>query len=107
MLDNNGKMYIVTDHFEIDSDVSLAEQLGVSLSYFPNPATNQLTVECKENRTLKLEIMDLQGRLLESKKLKSTETSTQFEVSGLAEGTYLLRITENGEVLTTKKWVKK
>ncbi|NOU17000.1 MAG: T9SS type A sorting domain-containing protein [Bacteroidales bacterium] len=73
-----------------------------SLSMFPNPVTNELTINSiSKNATIS--IYDLTGKLLISKIAKS-ETE-KIDVSGLAIGAYTVKITDN-KVTKTGKLIK-
>ncbi len=76
------------------------------ISVFPNP-THQFAV-VKFNKLPKqntYKIYDLSGRILGSKKIKSTET--EIDLTQFAEGTYLLKIIQNnGQPLQTFKIIK-
>lgn len=80
-----------------------------AFSLFPNPVTNefQLSYESSEAKTLNVEIIDLQGRVL----LRQT-TSSQYgtnlnriSVSQLKKGLYICRV-YNGEKFETIKFFK-
>lgn len=76
------------------------------ISVFPNP-THQFAVitfyEIPEKNTYK--IYDLSGKIIESKKIKSTET--KIDLTQFAQGTYLLTIIRtNGDPIQTFKIIK-
>jgi PKD repeat protein len=78
-------------------------EVNFPVSIFPNPATDQLNVNCYFNssETIFIDIMDLSGRVLSSEKFAATSGAFQkaIAVDQLASGTYLLRIsTGNAQV---------
>lgn len=81
-----------------DSFVGIAELPGVSeLLLFPNPVTDQLglRIQADETRSLSLQVLDLTGAVvldLSSWAVSGTSTR-QWDISPLASGPYLLRIT--------------
>lgn len=72
------------------------------LSVYPNPTTNNLYVNMEDNKLLKAEIYDIQGKKLQESKQRT------INVSRLANGVYFLRITgkEKGGIRTVK-FIKK
>ncbi len=73
-----------------------------SLSMFPNPVTNELTINSiSKNATIS--IYDLTGKLLISIVAKSA--TEIIDVSGLADGAYTVKITDN-RVTKTGKLIK-
>lgn len=73
-----------------------------TLSMFPNPVTNQLTIN-SINRNAKVSIYDLAGKLLICKTAKST--TEIIDVSSLSSGTYTVTVTDK-EVTKTGKLIK-
>lgn len=69
------------------------------LRIFPNPVKEQLTIEVDDARTLPLQIINLQGKLVFQAVFTQT---TSLDVSDLAPGMYLVKIGN-----TTKKIIKK
>lgn len=70
-----------------------------SLSMFPNPVTNELTINNISKNTT-ISIYDLTGKLLISRIAKSA--TEIIDVSGLANGAYSVIITDNGVTKTGK-----
>jgi hypothetical protein len=78
--------------------VGIEELPGVSdLLLFPNPATDQLGLRLNSDasRTLQLDVLDLAGRPVLALDQWAVQGSgwRNWDISGLARGTYLLRIT--------------
>jgi len=84
-------------------DVSV---LDATVNVFPNPAVNYLNVRVESNfsGTVSAEIMDVQGRIATTRPLDlmTGTNETQFDVSQLNAGTYLLRLSSEDKVLTTQ-----
>jgi len=80
--------------------------LDATLNVFPNPAINYLNVSVLSNFSGKVsaDIMDVQGRVAISRPLDLTTgtNETQFDVSQLNTGTYMLRLSSEDKVLTTQ-----
>ena len=66
---------------------------------FPNPSTNDFTIECKGMR--QIEVFSMDGRLV---KFIQAESSFQ-QLEGLPNGTFLVKITTN-EGVTVKKAIR-
>lgn len=90
-----------------DSFVGIAELPGVTdLLLFPNPVSEQLGLRLSSDaaRTLNLQVLDLSGAVvmdLNSWPVSGTATR-QWDIGGLASGTYLLRITGADGSWTTR-----
>jgi hypothetical protein len=70
-------------------------------SIFPNPATDNLTIETTDKATI--EILNIEGQIINS--IKSVGKETTIELSSLASGIYLIKtITDKG--VAVKKFIK-
>ncbi len=67
---------------------SVQEVEAPSLSLQPNPATDHVVVQTPDAMGA-IEIVDLEGRIVVT--LKVHQTTTQIDVRGLAQGTYVVR----------------
>ncbi len=107
VFENSGAMHVRVGAFEISNDVSLVERPLFNFSYFPNPAQDYLKVSYAEaNTATTFEIVDLNGRLIQSYTAEGSEGEMAFSISNLAKGMYLLRVQQAGSVVTVKKWQK-
>ena len=70
----------------------------VNVDVFPNPATDMLSVESKEKTNVQL--INMEGR--EVRTSKTEGTSHKLNVSGLANGLYLLKLYNNKSVSVKK-----
>jgi hypothetical protein len=95
----------VQQPFEI-STLGTDEFPNVSLSAFPNPTSNALTLSLENYDTtnLRYELFDINGRLIKSNKLNGNQT--QIDMTGNATGTYLLIINDKSKKLKTFKIIK-
>lgn len=76
--------------------------LSRMVTLYPNPVQNSLTVKSDilfEN----IEIMDMQGRILEGKKCRLKEVV--WDISSYPSGIYLVRL-ETGHGIITRKFIK-
>ncbi len=65
---------------------------------YPNPTTSILNIENAENSMI--EIYDLLGRVVLSE--NNISLNKQLNVSNLSNGTYLIKISNNGQIKTDK-----
>jgi len=71
------------------------------ISIFPNPSTNEITIETPEKATI--EILNIEGQIL--KTITTAEKQTTIDVSNLSGGVYIIKAkTERG--VAVKKFIK-
>ena len=96
-IDDNG-------YYTLSRIVSLSDNNGGGYSIFPNPADNYIQVTAPYNITgsgsSSLELFDAIGRKLIDNTMGSS--TTELNTSGLPNGTYLLRIKNNENIVTQK-----
>lgn len=78
----------------------------ISLTVFPNPAKDLLTlkVDKRDYKNLGYQLYDISGSLLEDKKLAGNET--KINMGNLRPAIYFLEVTEHGLEVKTFKIVK-
>jgi len=84
------------------------EKTAITLNYsaYPNPTTNYLMLQIDNyDKALLYQLYDLNGNILESKQV--TGKITNIAMEQLAIATYVLRITQNNQVIKTFKIIKK
>gem|GEM_PF-5247228 len=74
------------------------------LNIYPNPATDQITVELPGEMTYELKLFSMDGRLLRSRSVAHSRQST-LSLQGLPPGLYLLFVKSEG-AYAVKKFVK-
>jgi hypothetical protein len=97
----NGILYgsLTPDGVVAGINKNVKEDLGISL--FPNPATNQLSIQAPLNS--QIEIFNIEGQCMKS--FIAIDTHTTIDISAFARGMYFAKVkTENGTVV--KKFVK-
>lgn len=77
-------------HLGVDATLGL-QPLSVEVAVYPNPTTALLTI--KSAGGLRYRLLDLQGRTLLHGRCHDTEQ--QLDLQGLANGTYLLHLTDD------------
>ena len=97
--------FITTQGFQQTHDLSTViagENPDVKPILFPNPTRDVVTVQwlAMEGRTVHVKLMDTMGRMVQTSALAFNAPVT-FDLSGLANGTYFLRLTvQDGPSLT-------
>lgn len=91
--------------FEISivTEIEQAKNINLVCSAYPNPATDVLTlnVENIEYSDLHFQLYDMNGKLLETKKL--TDYKTSISMDNLVSAIYFLKVyTENQEIKSFK-----
>ena len=108
---NNTDAFAFVDNFRF-TDSETPEVLSVnnfeldnSISLYPNPARSTFTISTKENITIDyVSIFNILGeRVAQS----AASLNNQYDVSGLASGLYVIRITDDKGGFATKKLMKK
>lgn len=82
------------------------EIINISLTVFPNPTSNYLTLLIKRinYKSLKYQLVDVQGKLIESDMIHSEET--QIDMNNLNTGTYIIHILNKHEKIKSFKIIK-
>ncbi len=76
--------------------------INKSVSFYPNPTKNNVTISANDNIT-SIQLLDVQGRLIETKLNNSTET--KLDLSKQLSGIYFIKVyTEKG--IKTEKIIK-
>lgn len=106
--DMNGELYIAgissgTVYKIIDSSLSSSDFENNGFSLFPNPAKETFTVKSSTtNLATSINVFDLTGKLLFTKKLNESPENT-IATTSLSKGIYLISVeTNNGTNYTTK-----
>ncbi len=74
------------------------------INVFPNPAKDFIAIQLNQltKNNIDVELYDLTGRLLQKTVLYQGSTIVNFDTRTLYEGTYLIKIIENGNVVSKK-----
>jgi hypothetical protein len=98
----------VQQPFEISVVTGLEEAKGINLSVsaYPNPTTDYLTLEVKdyELSTLHFQLFDMNGKLLQNERITGTQTS--IVMSNLVPATYFVKIIQNEKEIKSFKIIK-
>lgn len=72
-----------------DTPTSVQEITEGAFSVYPNPASDYIMIETNDLKEAKIELMDVNGRLLKSQKL---DNNTRIDTKMLSNGIYLYKI---------------
>src|SRR5205823_4793226 len=112
-VDNNGCSNISAITVSVSECAGLSvKQAGQQSSFevFPNPTKERITLTKKGNAPseMKAEVFDAAGKLMLSQQLRfnASAHSTELNLSGLAAGHYLVKLTGGGKPAETLRIVK-
>ena len=80
--------------------------LNISLSVFPNPTSDFLTLKVEDynNEALSYTLLDEQGKLVLNEQI--TTQDTQVAISSLARGAYFINVLQANKKIQTFKIIK-
>ncbi|MFT6844835.1 MAG: hypothetical protein ACJAUV_001023 [Flavobacteriales bacterium] len=91
--------------YEISVTIGVNETtINLELSVYPNPTTNYLTLKVDDFETLNFQLIDLQGKVIENKKV--TATTSTIEMEELPKAIYFLKVTKDNQLIKTFKVIK-
>ena len=98
----------VQQAYEISVVTSIpeAKNINLSVSAYPNPTTDYLTVKVENYETANLQyiIFDINGKELQ--KVKATGTETKIETSKLVPANYFVKVLDNKKEIKVFKIIK-
>jgi hypothetical protein len=97
----------VQQPYEISTTVGINETtINLEMSVYPNPTTNylQLKVDSEKLENLNFQLIDLQGKVIENKKV--TASSTILKMEALPKAIYFLNVTKGNQLIKTFKVIK-
>lgn len=74
--------------------------------FYPNPATDQLWIEAKDNLLERFEIITLDGKVLRNESLSMISTGV-IDLEGIPTGVYFIRLTDAANRTSSKRLVIK
>ncbi len=83
--------------------VNVPELEKVNPTVYPNPATNNFTVNLGNDEKANIQLFNIVGQQVYSETITG---SAQVNVANLHSGVYMLKVNQNGKVYTTKVVVK-
>jgi hypothetical protein len=107
----NGSVAQGVQHpFEISVVTGINETaINLGLNVYPNPTTNFLCLKVDassslSNHQLSYQLIDLQGKVIESKKV--TATTSTIKMEELPKAVYFLNVTDNKQIIKSFKVIK-
>ncbi|MFT5668873.1 MAG: hypothetical protein ACI9DK_003078 [Vicingaceae bacterium] len=97
----------VQQPYEISTTIGINETpISLELSVYPNPTTYslQLKVESEKLERLTYQLIDLQGKVIEHKKV--TASTTTIKMESLPKAIYFLNLSKNNQLVKTFKIIK-
>ena len=95
----------VQQPYEISTTVGIKEtSINLELSVYPNPTTDYLTLKVADFETLNFQLIDLQGKIIENKKV--TASNTTIKMGALPKAVYFLNVTKGNQLIKTFKVIK-
>jgi hypothetical protein len=97
----------VQQPYEISVTTGVNEtSINLEMSVFPNPTTNylQLKVGSEKLENLNFQLIDLQGKVIENKKV--TAITSTINMEELPKAIYFLNVTKNNQLIKTFKVIK-
>lgn len=97
----------VQQPFEILTTVGLEDHtITLELAAFPNPTTGSMIISVSDyaNQKLSYQLFDTRGKLIEEKEINQPETG--ITMHQLAPAAYLLKVTENGQLVKEFQIIK-
>lgn len=99
----------VLQSYAISIETAIEKTKGINLSVtaFPNPTTDFLTLEIKEFElsNLYVQLYDMNGKLLQSQKI--TDSQTIIAMGELIPAAYFVKVVQNNKEVKTFKIIKK
>lgn len=93
--------------FEISHPLSIDDKTPtLFFEMYPNPASDVLYLRELNQQFVRLEVLDIQGRMHQALALDG-KTEAQLTVSNLASGTYIAKMQMNNGMWVSKKFVKR
>jgi hypothetical protein len=89
----------------IPNAIENAEETENKIVLFPNPVNNELKISLQNTENTEIEIIDLQGRILQKQIFNIANTELNINVSQLTKGLYFCKI-NNGKTTKTIKFLK-
>jgi hypothetical protein len=86
--------------------IEVAKGINLSITAYPNPTTDYLTLEVKEFElsNLNFQLYDMSGKLLQNEKIAGNQTS--IVMTNLVPATYFIKVIQRNKEVKTFKIIK-
>ena len=104
----NYNTLLMEDYILVDDCIGLEENSMSSISLYPNPCEDILTLEfaSNANETTNVCILDLTGRVIWGANNNEANSILNIDVSSFKSGVYLLQISDENSIMINKRFVK-
>jgi uncharacterized delta-60 repeat protein len=104
----NYNTLLMEDYILVDDCIGLEENSISSISLYPNPCEDILTLEfaSNANETTMVSILDLTGRVIWKSNNYESTGMMHIDMSSFNNGVYILEVLNHQNVTTTKRFVK-
>ena len=104
-LESNGFVLTQGFHQIFDVSTSVTDYQGeFSLTVFPNPTANYLNIDGTVEGNFQLTIYDLNGRIVQNTPYEGNRM--EMNLTHLTDGTYFIRVSEDGKTIDQLKFQK-
>ncbi len=101
------RVYYRIKMVDIDGKSSYSKTISLVLNHssdvfvYPNPASQQLTIQLDQAIVLadEMQVSDITGRIVTRQHIKRGQRSFQLDVTGMAPGRYFVRIVNGSEII--------
>jgi hypothetical protein len=91
--------------YEISTILGINEtSINLEINVYPNPTSDYLTLKVEITENLYYQLSDMQGKVIENKKI--TENSTTIKMEGLPTATYFIKVTNSKQAIKTFRIIK-
>jgi len=105
VISRNGGIQILKFNGSFTTDIENLLQ-NSSIEFYPNPTSEILTISIKDNyKTILVKIIDFQGKTIINKEIESN--IEDINLTNFDSGLYIVEFVQNGEIIMTKKLMKK
>lgn len=95
----------VIQPYEIYAILGIEETaIALEMAVYPNPTSSYLTLKTGDNADYSYQLYDIQGRIIENKKVTTNNTTISMEA--LPTATYFLKVTNYSQLVKTFKIIK-
>lgn len=101
--DNNGCSNTGSFTFVVDGCAAVEEVTSLGVVVYPNPATQQVTVQIDEGLdALSIQLFSVEGKLIASQVVTPGNTAYTVDLTAVATGTYVLKVNTSAEQFVKK-----
>ena len=82
-------------------------ELNISLSVFPNPTADNLTLQISDynNEILRYQLIDMQGKIIDARQISAQQT--QIDMNSLPSATYFINVVnQENKIVKSFKIIK-